>query len=112
MSNESIAVMVTSSSSESLDILSRLAKAAVTLDMEVHIYFTGDAVKYLSKDQENSLSSLKEAKAAGSVSIYACSEALSSHNLSKNELSDAVDMTSGYVYFLTLATDATVSLTV
>ena len=112
MGKKTLAVMVLTPGDEALDNLSRLVKAAVTLEMEVHAYFTGDAVEHLRKNREDSLASLREAKTAGSVSIYACSAAMKSHSLSKEELTDVVDMTSGYVYFLTLAMDADVSLTV
>lgn len=120
---ESIVVVFSSASLQALGTALDLLAAAVALEMEVHVYFTGDAAVWVGrpgdeasdrseadairKDVAERLRALKE---DGSVQVYACSGAMKAHGIPPENLAPEVDMPAGFVYILDLASKASVTL--
>ncbi len=121
---ESIVVVITSATPQALDTALDLLAAAVALEMDVHVYFTGEAVVWVGrpdgeasdpceadairKDAAERLRTLKE---EGSVRVYACSGAMKAHGIPRENLVPEVDMPAGFVYILDLASKANIALT-
>lgn len=120
---ESIVVVVSSSSPQGLGTALDLLAAAVALEMELHVYFTGDAVVWVGRpDSEASDPSTTDAirkdvaerlqglKEDGTVNVYACSGAMKAHGIAQENLAPEVDMAAGFVYILDLASRASITL--
>jgi peroxiredoxin family protein len=120
-----IAVMLSSSSPQVLDTALDLLAAAVAFEMELHVYFTGDAVIWVGRphsevsDPDRSKTDvirkavagrLRELKEEGSVNIYACSKAMKTRGITPENLAPEVDMPAGFAYFLDLASRASITL--
>jgi predicted peroxiredoxin len=93
------------------------------MEMEAHVYFTGDAVAWVGRPGPNGpnpaggddirdevarrLRSLKE---DGTVHVYACSRAMKACDISVDRLAPEVDMPAGFAYFLDVAEGASLTL--
>ena len=99
-----------------------LLTGAVALEMTGHAYFTGAAVRWLAPDRTDDtgptaeqrqalVGRLRELRGEGEVHVYACSQALAAHGVPAQALADVVDSTAGFAFFLSLATEATVTMT-
>ena len=99
-----------------------LLAGAVALEMTGHAYFTGPAVRWLAADGAGGaappadqgpavLRRLRELRREGALHVYACSQALAAQGLSPQSLSYVVDSTAGFAFFLSLATEATLTMT-
>jgi len=115
---ESLALLVATEAgvATAVDLLA----GAAALEMVGQAYFTGPAVRCLILDPDTGpdadrraglVERLREIRADGEVHIYACSQALAAQGSSPEALVDVVDSTAGFVFFLSLATEATVALT-
>ncbi|MGH8901068.1 MAG: DsrE family protein [Egibacteraceae bacterium] len=120
---ESIVVVVSSSSPQALGTALDLMGAAVALEMELHVYFTGDAVVWVGRPdgeasdpgttdaiREDVAERLQRLKEDGTVNVYACSSAMKAHGIVQENLAPEVDMPAGFVYILDLASRASITL--
>ncbi|MGH8896155.1 MAG: DsrE family protein [Egibacteraceae bacterium] len=120
---DSIVVVISSASPQALGTALDLSAAAVALEMELHVYFTGDAVVWVGRpDGEASDHSATDAlrndvaerlralKEDGTVNVYACSGAMKAHGIAPERLASEVDMPAGFVYILDLASRASITL--
>jgi peroxiredoxin family protein len=120
---ESIVVVISSANPQAVGTALDLLAAAVALEMDVHVYFTGDAAVWVGrpgdaasdpseadairKDVAERLRTLKE---EGSVRVYACSGAMKAYGIPPENLAPEVDMPAGFVYILDLASKASITL--
>lgn len=126
---ESVAVVISSGTQQALGTALDLLAAAAALEMELHVYFTGEAVGWVGRpdwvsrpDTEASGRSdtdairqevaerLRELKDDTTVTVYACSGAMKAHGITRENLTSEVDMPAGFAYFLEVASKASVAL--
>jgi peroxiredoxin family protein len=122
---DSLAVMVSSGTREAISTALDVLEAAVAMEMESHLYLTGPAVAWAGQgpgDGEGAPAGateqaraafrarLREIKEEGELKVYACSRAMGEHGVPKGSLAPEVDMPAGFAYFLSLASEASVTL--
>jgi len=118
---DSIVVMISSPSPQALGTALDLLAAAVALEMELHVYFTGEAVVWIGRPDGGALDEtdairkdvaerLRELKEDGTVTVYACSGAMKAHGIPPANLALQVDMPAGFAYILDLASRASITL--
>lgn len=120
---DSIVVVISSASPRALGTALDLLAAAVALEMEAHVYFTGEAVVWVERPggeasdlgeadavREDTARRLRELKEDGAVNVYACSGAMRAHGIAPERLAPEVDMPAGFAYILDLASRATITL--
>jgi peroxiredoxin family protein len=119
---DSVVVVISSASPQALRTALDASAAAVALEMELHVYFTGDAVTWVGRPGSEASASatdatrkeaaerLRELKDDGTVNVYACSGAMKAHGIAPERLAPEVDMPAGFVYILDLASRASVTL--
>jgi peroxiredoxin family protein len=115
---ESIAVVVASDRPQVVRTVLDLLSAAISLEDEAHLYFTGDAIAFVGRPgaaavdtvgdalREDVAARLREMKADGALHVYACTRAMKAHDIERHGLAAEVDMPAGFVYFLSVAADA------
>ncbi len=117
-------LLVQDGAPEKLDTALRLILSAVALEMDVGIYFTSTALRWLTrresegmaivldpkKGKETITQVLRKAKQMGSVKVYACSEAMNVLGVRTEDLVAEVDKTAGFVSFVSAAMDSDVTL--
>jgi peroxiredoxin family protein len=116
---ESIAVVVSSERPQAVETALNLLEAAVAMEMEAHVYFTGDAVVWVGRPgprgpttpggdevRADVAGRLRELKEDGTVHVYACSRAMKAHDIAVDALAAEVDMPAGFAYFLDVADKA------
>lgn len=131
---DSLAIILHSSSYDRADYVLSIAIVALAMGMNVHMLFTYEGLKRLVKGHTEDLNGsteeairtaiekglkngniqplsrrFKEAKRMG-LKIYACVNAMAIFNVSKDELVSEVDKPMGLATFLELAKDAAVTL--
>ncbi len=125
----SLAVMVSSGTEEAISTALDVLEAAVAMEMESHLYLTGAAVVWAGQGPANAEGTprghpagatdvaraafrarLREIKEEGELKVYACSRAMGEHGVPKDLLAPEIDMPAGFAYFLSLASDASVTL--
>ncbi|MGH8910553.1 MAG: DsrE family protein [Egibacteraceae bacterium] len=118
---DSVAVMISSGGRQAVATALDLLAAAVAMEMEVHLYFTGEAIVWVGRGEEpqgddaeavrqDVAARLRELKKDGTVSVHACSRAMRDHGIPPDHLAPEVDMPAGFAYFLDLASRATITL--
>jgi peroxiredoxin family protein len=116
---ESIAVVISSDRPQAVGTALNLLEAAVAMEMEAHVYFTGDAVRWIGTPGPNGPSvpgaeqvrediarRLRDLKGDGPVHVYACSRAMKASDITIEGLAPEVDMPAGFAYFLGVAGEA------
>lgn len=120
---DSLAVMVSTGTEEAITTALNLLGAAASMEMETHLYLTGAAVAWVGpadparrpaeatdEARERLAEQLREIKEDGKLTVYACSRAMAQLGVPPQELSPEVDTPAGFAYFLSLATEATVTI--
>lgn len=122
---DAIIVMISSPSPKALGTALDLAAAAVALEMELHVYFTGEAVVWVGRPdgeapdpgrsgndaiRKDVAERLRELKEDGTVNVYACSGAMKAQGIPRERLAPEVDMPAGFAYILDLASRASITL--
>lgn len=112
---DSVAVIISSGGETAVKTALDMLEAATAMEMEAHVYFTGDAVPWVRAGSGDDLSDkvaerLRGMKEEGTVSVYACTRAMAAHDIPREELADTVDMPSGFAYFLSIAEEAKVTV--
>lgn len=114
---DAVALIISGAGPTPVGTALNLLEAAVAMEMEAHVYFTGDAVPWIRASAAESDASHQEIadrirtlKEDGTVGIYACTRAMATHGIPRDDLLDVVDMPSGFAYFLSLAEQASVTL--
>jgi peroxiredoxin family protein len=120
---ESIAVIISSERPQAVQTALNLLEAAVAMEMEAHVYFTGDAVAWVGRPgplgptvagadevREEVARRLRELKEDGTVHVYACSRAMKTCDISVERLAAEVDSPAGFAYFLGVADEAKLTL--
>jgi peroxiredoxin family protein len=120
---ESIAVIITSDRPRVVSTALDLLEAAVAMEMEAHVYFTGEAVAWVGRPgpggptiadadevREDVARRLREMRDDGTVHVYACSRAMKACDISVDRLAAEVDMPAGFAYFLGVAEEAKLTL--
>lgn len=116
---DSIAVVVSSERPRSVQAALDLLSAAVAMEMEAHVYFTGEAVGWVGTPgpagpempdgeavRADVARRLRELKEEGVVHVYACSRAMKASDIAPGALAPEVDMPAGFAYFLGVAGEA------
>jgi peroxiredoxin family protein len=118
---DSIAVVVTSDRPQIVRTVLDLLDAALAMESEAHVYFTGESIGFVGRpgpagsdvvgDEVRSevTERLRSMKAEGDLHVYACTRAMKAHDIAPESLADEVDMPAGFVYFLNLAEGAKVT---
>ncbi len=118
---DSVAVMIASAGASKVATALDLLGAAMAMEMEAHVYFTGDAIVWLRAGAaaatpeaqgltpQEVAARLRELKQDGTLGVYACSRAMATHGIARDQLAAEVDMPSGFAYFLSLAAEATMT---
>ncbi len=130
-----LAIIMHSGSYDRIHQTFSIARAAIANEMEVHIFFSFWALRRLVKgemdkltlDEENNKfipiieenlkktktetpsQMLSSARKMGTLKIYACSASMGLLGIRKEDLISEVDRTMGFVSFLALSEDATIS---
>jgi len=103
-------LLVQDGSPEKLDTALRLILSAVALEMDVGVYFTSTALRWMTKREAEGLTMvldpkkgketitqvIRKAKQMGSVKVYACSEAMNVLGVKTEDLVAEVDKTAGF----------------
>jgi peroxiredoxin family protein len=110
---DSIAVLISSDRARAADTALNLVAAAVAMDMEAHVYFTGDAIVWVGRSasraaepedadevRQDVAGRLREMKDEGVLRVYACTRAMKAHDIPSDSLAPEVDMPAGFAYFL------------
>lgn len=120
--SEELAVMLATDRPQAVDVALDAVGAAVAMEMEAHVYFTGDAVAWVGRPGDAGDSDpaegvrarvaqrVRELREDGTVHVYACSRAMRSHGIAREGLIDVVDSPAGFAYFLEVAGRATTTL--
>lgn len=117
-------LLIQDGSPEKLDTALRLILSAVALEMDVDVYFTSSALRWITKRESEGMAIvldpkkgketitqvIRKAKQMGSVRIYACSEAMNVLGVKTDDLVPEVDRTAGFVSFISAAMDSDVTL--
>ena len=115
---DSIAVVVTTERPQVVRTLLDLLSAALAMDDEAHVYFTGDAIAFVGRPgaggadevgdevRTEVASRLRELKDDGTLHVYACTRAMKAHEIAREDLAAEVDMPAGFAYFLDVAEGA------
>jgi peroxiredoxin family protein len=115
---DSIAVVVTTDRPMVVRTVLDLVAAALAMETEAHLYFTGDAILFIGRPEAGSADAagdevrlevagrLRELKGEGGLQVYACTRAMQRHGVARTGLSGEVDMPAGFAYFLGLAEEA------
>ena len=112
---DSLAVIISSGGETAVKTALDMLEAATAMEMEAHVYFTGDAVPWVRAGAGDELSKkvaerLRRLKEDGTVAVYACTRAMAAHDIPREELADTVDMPSGFAYFLSVAEEAEITV--
>jgi peroxiredoxin family protein len=120
---DSLAVIVYSERRQAVETALNLLDAAVAMEMEAHVYFTGDAVAWVGTPgplgpsapdgdevRDEVARRLRAMKEDGTVHVYACSRAMKACDISADRLAPEVDMPAGFAYFLDVAEGAKLTL--
>jgi peroxiredoxin family protein len=120
---DSIAVVVASDRAGAADTALNLLAAAVAMEMDAHVYFTGDAVVWVGRPapshvdpegaeavREDVARRVREIKEDGALHVYACTRAMQAHGISGEDLAPEVDMPAGFAFFLGVMEEARFTL--
>ena len=114
----SIAVVVSSDHPQVVRTVLDLVDAALAMENEAHVYFTGAAIAFVGRPgpgatdpvgdeaRADVAARLREMKADGALHVYACSRAMKANDIARDGLAGEVDMPAGFAYFLNLAEEA------
>jgi len=117
-------LLVQDGSPENLDTALRLILSAVALEMDVGVYFTSSALRWITRRESEGMAIvldprrgketitqiIRSAKQMGPVKVYACSEAMNILGVKADDLVPEVDKTAGFVSFISAAMDSDVTL--
>lgn len=120
---DSLALMVSTGRPEAMTTTLDLLEAAAAMEMESHLYLTGAAVAWVGLAAEPERAPrwatgearaevarrLHDIKKDGRLTVYACTRAMAVHGIARERLSEEVDMPAGFAYFLSVASEATVT---
>lgn len=112
---DALAVIVSSGGETAVKTALDMLEAATAMEMEAHVYFTGDAVPWVRTGAGGELAEkvaqrLRVLKEEGTVTVYACTRAMAAHDIPREDLADTVDMPSGFAYFLSVAEEAKITV--
>ncbi|MBS7619024.1 DsrE/DsrF/DrsH-like family protein [Candidatus Bathyarchaeota archaeon] len=136
MTNKKMALIVYSGTIDKLLSVLILSSAAISMDFEVHMYFTFWGLTLLKKGEmdksglpsdykhlENQLKEklkqmkypapyemLRRLKESGKLKIYACTPTMEMFGITKNDLIPEVDTFAGAATFLDVAEDSKISM--
>lgn len=136
MTNKKMALIVYSGTVDKLLSVLILSSTAISMDFEVHLYFTFWGLILLKKGEmdkaglpsdykhlENQLKEklkkmkyptpyemLRRLKESGKIKIYACTPTMEMFGIAKNDLIPEVDTFAGAATFLDVAEDAKISM--
>lgn len=135
MENRRLAIIMHSGSYDRVHQVFSLARAAIANEMEVHIFFSFWALRRLVRGEMDKLTldaenarfipiieenlkktnteapsqMLASARKMGTLKIYACSASMGLLGIRREDLIPEVDRTMGFVSFLALSEDATIT---
>jgi peroxiredoxin family protein len=107
---ESVAVIVSSGGEVAATTALDLIAVATMMDMPVHVYITGDAIRWLRSEEGEVLERLREGQVDGDVKVYACSRGMGKHGIAREALPREVDELTGFAFLLGVASEATVTV--
>jgi peroxiredoxin family protein len=115
---ESIAVVVTTDRVQVVRTVLDLLDAALAMENEAHVYFTGDAIAFVGHPgaahpdpagdevRAEVAARLRDMQSEGALHVYACTRAMRAHGVERGALAGEVEMPAGFAYFLNVAEEA------
>lgn len=120
---DALAVMLSTDRPQAVDLALDAVGAALAMEMEAHMYFTGDAVLWVGRPggaeagedggeavRARVAERIRELREDGAVHVYACSRAMKAHGIARDGLTEIVDTPAGFAYFLEVAGSAATTL--